>query len=51
MSPEDVAMAAEALGRLQRAAVKNESAAKLVGLDGLEFNDGRSTSLKFPDES
>jgi hypothetical protein len=51
MSIDDLAKAAEALGRMQRAAVTNESAARLVGLDGVEFNEGRSTSLKFPDES
>lgn len=51
MSAEELAGRAEAIGRLQRAAVTGESAARAVGLEGLEFNDGRSTSLKFPDES
>lgn len=51
MSAEELAVRFEALGRAQRAAVTGESAAKAVGLDGLEFNDGRSTSLKFPDEA
>lgn len=51
MTIDQISKAAEALGRMQRSAVKNESAAKLVGLEGLEFNEGRSTSLKFPDEA
>lgn len=50
MTIDEISKAAEALGRLQRAAVTNEAAAGAVGLDGLKFNDGRSTSLKFPDE-
>lgn len=51
MSAEELAVRFEALGRAQRAAVDGPSAAKAVGLDGLVFNDGRSTSLKFPDEA
>lgn len=47
---DEISKAAEALGRLQRGAVTNESAAETVGLEGLKFNEGRSTSLKFPDE-
>ncbi|MBC9954936.1 phage portal protein [Leucobacter sp. cx-42] len=47
---DQLSKAAEALGRLTRSAVTNESAAEQVGLTGLKFNDGRSTSLKFPDE-
>lgn len=50
MTIDEISKAAESLRRLQMAAVTNESAADIVGLEGLKFNQGRSVALKFPDE-
>lgn len=38
------------MGILIRAGVRNSNAAKLVGLTGVEFLDGRPITLKFNDE-
>lgn len=40
---------ADAMGVMIRAGVKAESAAKRVGLDGLEFWDGRPATLRYDD--
>lgn len=41
---------ADAMGVLIRAGVKFDSAMRAVGLDGLDFHDGRPMTLKYPGE-
>ncbi|MFF2621234.1 phage portal protein [Oerskovia jenensis] len=49
LSPEDVKQRTEALGALVRAGATPESAAKVVGLTGLEFTGGVPVTLRMPE--
>jgi hypothetical protein len=49
LDPDDVKQRSDAMGVLIRAGVTPESAARIVGLDGLEFTGAVPTSLRLPE--